>query len=88
MASHLRVFDNKQRATDDQDDWVVAHAVEVAAIDHTRATADLRNGDRVYWVTVRTRADLYQVRGMEYDSVEYLGNFDKDIEVEIQSRVR
>lgn len=70
------------------DEFVAGNSASIASLDYRRLSADMRNGDRVYFYTIRNRRDVMPIAGMELNSATVYKDMDEETRQYVVSRLR
>ena len=87
MSTYARIFSNFLDASTDRDNYVYHHKADVASINDKQGKVEMRNGDYIYWIVMRSEQDRIKISGMEFKDVEIFG-VDPQLIPFIKSRVR
>lgn len=70
------------------DDFVADNSAAIASVNYRTLTAEMRNGDKVYFFTVRNSRDTGAIAGLELNSVSVYEDMDDETRQYIRSRMR
>lgn len=84
----VHVYKNPALAQMAFDDFVAANPAAIASVNYRSQTVEMRNGDKVYFCTVRNSRDTAAISGLELNSVSVYKDMDEETRQYIRSRLR
>lgn len=84
-----RIYERGYDAQEGFEDFIRQNALEVLSIYQSQLKVNMRNGDIVYFITIRHESELLErVGGMTFQSIFVSNNVDPDLHNAIRSRLR
>lgn len=70
------------------DDFIADESKDIASVNIMRHTIEMRNGDLIYFISMRSERDKHRVTGMQFNRIECTPNVDSEVQQYLRSRLR
>lgn len=83
-----RIYADRYAREDGFESYVFNYPRDILSINVNDQKIELRNGDHIYFILIRSESDVYRINGHEFNSIYVHEAVDPGLHVLIRSRLR
>lgn len=83
-----KVFRFQQDASIAYEDFIADKSNAIASVNLLRMTIEMRNGDLLHFISMRSEHDKMKVMGMQFNSIECKFDVEPEVQQYLRSRLR